>query len=106
MVEDPTQERRGQMIDRLAERIARRGLAVPVVLLLDLLQPMRVCWPIDPTWTTWLPGSSRAPIVRRAADGRNWLGCGNCGPRAVAPGPPRPVLSHLQGAGRQIQHLA
>ena len=38
-MEDPTQERRGQLIDRLAERIARRGLAVPTVLLLDLFKP-------------------------------------------------------------------
>ncbi len=38
-MKDPTQERRGQMIDRLAERIAHRGLAVPAVLLLDLFRP-------------------------------------------------------------------
>jgi len=36
---DLTQERRGQLIDRLAERITRRGLAVPAVLLLDLFKP-------------------------------------------------------------------
>jgi hypothetical protein len=36
---DLTQERRGQLIDRLAERITRRGLAMPAVLLLDLFKP-------------------------------------------------------------------
>jgi hypothetical protein len=37
--EDITQERRGRLIDRLAERITRRGLAVPAILLLDLFKP-------------------------------------------------------------------
>jgi len=36
---DLTQEQRGQLIDQLAERIARRGLAVPAVVLLDLFKP-------------------------------------------------------------------
>jgi len=36
---DLTQERRGQLIDRLAEQITRRGLTVPAVLLLDLFRP-------------------------------------------------------------------
>jgi hypothetical protein len=38
-VKDLTQERQGQLLDRLAERIARRGLAGPAVLLLDLFKP-------------------------------------------------------------------
>jgi len=37
--EDLTQERRGQLIDQLAERITRRGLATPAVVLLALLKP-------------------------------------------------------------------
>ncbi|MBN1135706.1 MAG: hypothetical protein JXM73_03930 [Anaerolineae bacterium] len=32
-------ERRGQLIDRVAERITRRGLAAPAVLLLELFKP-------------------------------------------------------------------
>ena len=38
-MEDLSQERRGQLIDRLAERLARRGLATPAILLLDLFKP-------------------------------------------------------------------
>lgn len=37
--QDLTQERCGQLIDRLAEQINRRRLAVPAVLLLDLFKP-------------------------------------------------------------------
>jgi hypothetical protein len=39
VVEDLSQERRGQLVDRLAERLARRGLTTPAILLLDLFRP-------------------------------------------------------------------
>jgi len=54
---DLTQERRGQLIDRLVEQITRRGLTVPAVLLLDLFRPfsfiasqgLLLCQPLS-TW--------------------------------------------------------